>query len=65
MFVRNALIDARHVRAALVALFVLMVEVCATLGLFAALSHSFQKPTVPDQKPTVPQAAQWKPKAAS
>jgi hypothetical protein len=62
MFVRNALIDARHVRAALVALFVLMVEVCATLGLFAALSHSFQKP---DQKPTVPQAAQWKPKAAS
>jgi hypothetical protein len=46
-------------------MFALMDEVCATLGLFAALSHSFQKPAVFDQKPTVPPAAQWKPKAAS
>jgi hypothetical protein len=38
--------------------FALMHEVCATLGLFAALSHSFQKPAVFDQKPTVPPAAQ-------
>jgi hypothetical protein len=42
------------------ALFALMDEVCATLGLVAALSHSFQKPAV-----FVPLAAQWKPKAAS
>jgi septal ring factor EnvC (AmiA/AmiB activator) len=33
-------LDARHVRMALVALFAFMVEMCATLGLFAALSHS-------------------------
>jgi hypothetical protein len=58
-------ISARHVRVSLVALFALMVEMCATLGLFAALSHSFQKPAVFDQNPTVPPAAQWKPKAAS
>src|SRR5262249_37125092 len=32
-------LDAQHVRMALVALFALMVEVCATRGLFAALSH--------------------------
>jgi hypothetical protein len=54
-----------RVRMGLVALFAIMVEVCATLGLFAALSHSSQKPTVPEQRYTVPQTAQWKPKAAS
>src|SRR5262245_37318369 len=32
-------IEARNVRVALVALFAIMVELCATLGLFAALSH--------------------------
>jgi hypothetical protein len=37
-------VDARNVRVALVALFAVMVEMCATLGLFAALSHSFEKP---------------------
>jgi hypothetical protein len=46
----------------LVALFALMVEVCATLGLFAAVSHSFQKPAVPNQKPGVTEVAQRKPK---
>jgi hypothetical protein len=49
------MLDARHVRAALVALFAVMVEMCATLGLFAALSHSFKKP--------LPSAHQWKPKS--
>jgi len=44
---------------ALVALFAVMVEVCATLGLFAALSHSVQRPTVPNQKPGVHEAVQW------
>jgi len=33
-----------------VALFPVMVEVCVTLGLFAAVSHSFQKPTRSNQK---------------
>jgi hypothetical protein len=32
-----------HVRVALVTLFAVMVEMRATLGLFAALSHSSQK----------------------
>jgi hypothetical protein len=36
------LIDPRDVRVALVALFALMIEVGATFGLFAALSHSAQ-----------------------
>ena len=35
----------------------------ATLGLFAAVSHSFQKPIVPAEKPNVPQVAQRNPKA--
>ena len=50
------LIEARHVRIALVALFALMVEMGATLGLFAALSHSFQK--------TPPLVSRWRPKSA-
>jgi hypothetical protein len=37
-------LEARHVSVALVALFAVMIEMCATLGLFAALSHSFEKP---------------------
>jgi hypothetical protein len=47
-------LDAVHVRAGLVALFAVMVEMCATLGLFAALSHSFEKP--------LPTISHWKPK---
>jgi hypothetical protein len=39
-----------------VALFAVMVEVYATFGLFAAVSHSFQKPTVPDPNAHEPQA---------
>jgi hypothetical protein len=58
-------LDAYHVRLGLVALFAVMVEVCATLGLFAALSHSSQKSNTPEQKPASPQVTQWKPKAAS
>ena len=45
-------LDARHVRMALVALFAIMVEMCATLGLFAALSHSRSvtpRPRSPEQ----------------
>lgn len=49
-------LDAHHVRVALVALFAVMVEVCATLGLFAALSHSFEKP--------LPTVDRWKPTAS-
>jgi hypothetical protein len=37
------LLEARHVRVALAAIFAVMVELCATLGLFAALSHSFER----------------------
>jgi hypothetical protein len=53
------LIEPQHVRITLAALFALMIEMCATLGLFAALSHSFQKPTIPQseaprQKPRAP-----------
>ena len=45
-----AALDARHVRAALVALFAFMVEMGATLGLFASLSHSRQPaPTSEDR----------------
>ena len=50
------LIQARHVRIALVALFALMIEMCATLGLFAAVSHSFEKFPAPAQR--------WMPKVA-
>lgn len=45
------LIEPRQVRITLVALFALMVEMCATLGLFAALSHSFQKAPLPQPTP--------------
>ena len=51
------LADTSQVRIALVALFALMVEMCATLGLFSALSHSFEK------KPAAT-AARWKPNAS-
>ncbi len=42
-------IEPRHVRLALVALFALMVEVGATLGLFAALSHGTPEPAKPSR----------------
>jgi hypothetical protein len=45
---------ARHVRVALVALFALMIEVCATLGLFASLSHASEKPRPPAPKEQAP-----------
>jgi hypothetical protein len=54
------LLEPGRVRMSLVALFAVMVEVCATLGLFAAVSHSFQKPTAPNQKPGVTEVAQRK-----
>jgi hypothetical protein len=61
-------LDPGQVRGALVALFALMVEVCATLGLFAALSHSTEKPfptPAPAERVTEPRApARWKPKAS-
>ena len=47
------LIEARNVRVALVALFAIMVEVGATLGLFVALSHSLKTPSPPTPR--------WKP----
>jgi hypothetical protein len=46
------LVEPQRVRQALVALFALMVELGATLGLFAALSHSPAPPA---------QTARWKP----
>jgi len=46
------LVDPSHVRKALVALFAVMVELGATIGLFAALSHSPAPPTP---------ATRWKP----
>ncbi len=48
-------VEARQVRVALVALFAVMVEMCATLGLFAALSHSSETP-----RPLAPN--RWAPK---
>jgi hypothetical protein len=57
----------RHVRVALVALFALMIEVCATLGLFAALSHSAEKrpPTSKAPPSPTPRAPnRWAPRAA-
>jgi hypothetical protein len=61
-------ITARHVRITLVALFALMIEVCATLGLFASLSHASEKqqpktpiqPSLPLPKPPTPN--RWVPK---
>jgi hypothetical protein len=47
----------RHVRVALVALFALMIEVCATLGLFASLSHASEKPRPPAPKDQAPSQA--------
>jgi hypothetical protein len=62
-------VAARHVREAHVALFALMVEVCATLGLFAALSHASEKPRPPAPKddaapPKVRAPSRWTPKAS-
>jgi hypothetical protein len=51
------LLEPKQVRTALVALFALMVEVGATLGLFAALSHS-PPPSPPPAPPS------WRPKAS-
>jgi hypothetical protein len=65
----RGIVDARQVRVALVALFAVMVEVCATLGLFAALSHSHDKPR-PPAAPAEPRpearapATRWTPKSA-
>ena len=52
------LLDARQVRVALVALFAIMVEMCATLGLFASLSHAQQEPAAARA------ANRWKPTIA-
>jgi hypothetical protein len=62
-------ITARHVRITLVALFALMIEVCATLGLFASLSHASEKPRppVPITPPTrlpVASPSRWTPKVS-
>jgi hypothetical protein len=62
-------ITARHVRIMLVALFALMIEVCATLGLFASLSHASEKPRppVPITPPTrlpVASPSRWTPKVS-
>jgi hypothetical protein len=56
-------LEPSQVRKVLVALFAIMVEVCAALGLFAALSHSFQKTNVPDAKSRALEVVQRKPKA--
>ena len=55
-------LEPSRVRMALVALFAVMVEICSTLGLFASVSHSFQKPPPPNQKPGVDEVPQRKPK---
>jgi hypothetical protein len=52
------LVDARQMRIALVALFAVMVEMCATLGLFAALSHPTEKP--PLAKQVAVATSRWK-----
>jgi hypothetical protein len=64
----RGLVEPRQVRVALVALFSLMVELCATLGLFAALSHASERPrptpaTVEPQSKT-PMPTRWTPKAS-
>jgi hypothetical protein len=50
------LIEPQQVRIALATLFAMMVELCATLGLFVSLSHSFESPSQNSIR-------QWKPKA--
>jgi hypothetical protein len=52
----SGLLDPRQVRIALVALFSLMVEMGATLGLFAALSHS---PASASSPPAAPNKSRW------
>jgi hypothetical protein len=59
----------RHVRVGLVALFALMIEVCATLGLFASLSHASEKPRprAPQDKapPQAPAPSRWTPNVSN
>jgi hypothetical protein len=61
-------LSAGQLRQALVALFALMVEVGATLGLFAALSHAWDMQTPLSSEPpaasTNPAQNRWKPKAS-
>ena len=49
-------VDAQHVHIALATLFGLMVEVGATVGLFAALSHPSKKPA------TALACGRWRPR---
>lgn len=49
-------VDAQHIRIALATLFGLMVEVGATVGLFAALSHPSKKPA------TTLAVGRWRPR---
>lgn len=61
-------LTAPQVRDALVALFALVVEVCATLGLFAALSHASEAPAAPAPKEKPPAArahSRWAPKPST
>ena len=64
----RGLLAADQVRIALAALFALMIEVCATLGLFASLSHSSEKPhppTAPAQQAVEARLpSRWTPKAS-
>ena len=50
------LVDAQHVRVGLALLFALVVEVGATIMLFAALSHPTKEP------PTAAAAGRWRPR---
>ncbi len=52
------IIDPRQVRIALVILFSLMIELGASIGLFAALSHAAPKPDAPALRP------RWTPNAS-
>jgi hypothetical protein len=58
-------VAARHVRVGLVTLFAVMIEMCATLGLFASLSHGSAKPPPPAPKnqapPQAPAPSRWTP----
>jgi hypothetical protein len=62
-------LTAAQVRDALVALFALMVEMCATLRLFAALSHASQAPAPAppkDKPPAAPRTQhRWTPKPSA
>ena len=63
----RGLVGADQVRIALAALFALMIEVCATLGLFASLSHSSEKPrptAAPAQRAEARLPSRWTPKSS-